>query len=231
MVSRIIFYLSISDLLSCTGVNSIWEGEARKYLLKYSTTPICCRKVRQYFDTMRHGGRHHANIKLITCHRMNCLATLVDTLRKENCLQNVTSLATDFARDVIRDQDFKLWALFVNLTTFEVLSCFCQEIAELGIHDIQRYFRLPAQAYFRYPGKRLAFPSVQKMIWHLPKVFEDDLELLGDAQNVIGSAGLLIFPNVTDLKFKFRSNNLSKIADIYKQVTGFPQEHRLFITV
>lgn len=173
-MARILSYLRSSDLLSCTRVSSVWEAEARKYLLKNTpTTPICCSNVDKYFATMATRGVSHSTLKLSTCSQESCLESLVTTLRGANCLQKVVSLATDWTPDVEWGQDFLLWTSFTAMTRLE-LRTHCPTV--VFVDELRRYFRIAARNYLRrYSTKEpLTFPSVLTLSWGFSEAWMDE---------------------------------------------------------
>lgn len=117
LVHKIQSYLPPSDLLTCTEVSSTWEGEARKHIFKrVPSRPLCCSTVGDYFNR----GRPHSKLRLATCDSQNCFILLVAQLKKENAIRNVTSFKSDIHLIRRWGLNFKLGALFPNLSEHDV---------------------------------------------------------------------------------------------------------------
>lgn len=203
MVFKILSNLSPTDLLSCTWVNSTWEGEARKHLLNLAPTGhLCCSTVDSYIETMSVRDCWHSCLKVTICDETDCLSILVNKLREANCLSKVTSLSTDWVRDV--ESDFLPLASFCNLKTLEL--CFNpQKGPRLGLDDISGYFGVGMDNYSdrcatRGEG-RLSFPSVTEVVWQLPEVWMQDAQFFRRTQTILGPFFLPIFPNVGIVRF------------------------------
>lgn len=161
VVSIILAYLSRTDLLSCTRVSSVWEGEARKHLLKMGpTTSLCCQQVCQYLEDMT---KYHAYLFLTLCRKTDCLDTLLTQLTEANCLANVIHLSTDWDLRAEWGPQFQKLGLFFNLTNL-VLRPEC-EPWEFNIEQLENRRMVTAQ--FKYlTQNQSSFPSVQTLTWH-----------------------------------------------------------------
>lgn len=205
-MSRILSYLPPADLLSCTRVSSIWEGQARKFLLRgVSTRRLCCSTMIQYLELMPQ-NRRHSHIQLVTCSKPNCLSTTVAKLSEANSLSNVTSLATSWTLDMKWGQDFSLWTHFPNLETLVLRPC-CgkKNITKLEEPIVQTYFGLGIDSYLaKYSQKPWSLPSVTTLIWrfeHLPKLHLNEATWTRSLLALLSpSRGVCILPNVTTLK-------------------------------
>lgn len=221
-MNKYLAYLPPSDLLSCTLVSSIWEREARKYLLKtVSTVPIPCSQVSHYFVTSRTRGQSHTHLQLTSCHKQTCVGTLVAKLRTKNCLQNVTSLSMPWTFDQDWRQDIRILSNFPNLITLELYPCLDGSKHELKVEEGP-----PAQLV------NFTLPSVSTLVWHL-NYNHQLFAALDRRENPALPALLQTLPEVKHLSFFGQfSTLLSQSLSLLPGVSHFSsvaiQENALF---
>lgn len=179
-MAKILSYLPPSDLLSCTRVSSVWEGEARKHLLKgVPTTPLCCSTVSQYFEAMSLRGQLHTHLELSLCSSPDCLSTLVAKLKETNSLQKVTSLTTHWISIEQWIYNFATCRLFTHLKTLELRP----RLDQLN-WDRRDFIWNP------HPS-RLTLPSVQTFNCDLTDVSHIDMSLSPFLWNMIPKVATL----------------------------------------
>lgn len=161
---------------------------------------------------MNRRGRHHSHLKLSTCDKENCLVILVAQLRKENRLQNVTSLSMDLNGEWA--SDLRLLALFPNLNSLQLRPFLRSDLNPSSIETLQKV-RDNSSCIFSTEAD-FTCPSVQTLVWNMnADISSEEYPIWLSISKTDGIAPFLrMLPNVSHLKFFNVEKDLSSFIGL-----------------